>query len=467
MLDATREGYQVVRRLGEGGEGGVWLCRHLALGSSHALKVLEVDGPDARSRFLAEGRLQASVHHPNVVSVTDVIELGGRPALVMEFVDGPTLEQWMVTSRSLRECLDVYRGLVAGVDALHSAGIAHGDLKPSNVLMARVGPQWVPRITDFGLARPLGDDERPEGLLGTPEYLAPEQLAGAGPSGPADWWSLGVVLCELALRRRPFEGDPILLALKTRSGPELPDHVPGVPDGVLRAVRALLHPDPAERAGSASAVLGLLEGSTTPTPFTLPSLEGVSLEEALRARGAARPGPPSLPPTRLRPDATPAPSTGLPVLVAGLGVALGVLGFAGLLAVLAVGAPPAAVGVVLPPPPAPAPAAAVPDGVEAPAVAPLPASPSPPPVGPEVRRPPAPPTPKPAEPLPGRLLVEGDAEVTVTNARGAVVAPGPLPPGTYAWAAVFPNEGTAHGTLEITAGHTDTLRCSAFAQRCR
>src|SRR5262245_35627495 len=147
--------YVVEGLLGEGGMAEVYRVRHATLGSLHALKILKVQAPTVRARLLAEGRAQAALRHPNLVAVTDVIEVDGAPPLVLDFVDGPWLEAWLVDHRpSPREAEQLFLGIVAGVERAHRAGLVHRDLKPGNVLLERGDDGvLVPKVTDFGLAK--------------------------------------------------------------------------------------------------------------------------------------------------------------------------------------------------------------------------------------------------------------------------------------------------------------------------
>jgi serine/threonine protein kinase len=134
----THDRYSVEAMIGRGGMAVVYRVRHTSLGSHHALKVLTLGGPGVRERLMQEGRLQAQLRHPNIVAVTDVLEVGGNPALVLELVDGPTLDGWL--DANPRPPLDIaeamFRGVVNAVHAAHARGLVHRDLKPANVLLA-------------------------------------------------------------------------------------------------------------------------------------------------------------------------------------------------------------------------------------------------------------------------------------------------------------------------------------------
>ena len=294
--------YRVELPLGEGGMATVYRVRHEVLGTVHALKVLHVDAPRIRERLLSEGRAQASLTHPHVVAVTDVLEVGGAPALLMEFVDGGTLAD-VVRAGPLpvRRALRLFRGVVAGVAAAHAQGIVHRDLKPSNVLLALpddddddddfgAPPDWSraqPKVTDFGLAKvvddALGSPDRPghrteAGIaMGTPAYMAPEQIRDArGVDHRADLFALGAVLYALLAGRSPFAGpDRFAVLSNVTSGryPPLPALRPDLPAPCVALVGRCLAVEPADRPPTAAALLaevdrllGLVaeEGSTLP-----------------------------------------------------------------------------------------------------------------------------------------------------------------------------------------------------------
>lgn len=182
----TVERFTVEAKLGEGGMAAVYRVRHNTLGSYHALKLLKVANPDIKRRLVEEGRVQASLHHPNIVAVTDVLVVEGQPGLLMELVDGPTLEEWLWSNRpTLEQAEALFRGVVAGVGRAHRAGLVHRDLKPGNILLDLADGMVIPKVTDFGLAKILADEDgghsqtRSGVTLGTPQFMAPEQIRNA------------------------------------------------------------------------------------------------------------------------------------------------------------------------------------------------------------------------------------------------------------------------------------------------
>ncbi len=267
LSPGTRIGpYSVEAEIGVGATSVVYRVRHERLGAERALKVLSLSHPEVHRRILQEGRVQAELSHPNVVRVLEVIEVGKEPGLVLEYVDGPSLETWLVehAEAPLPERDRVARQIVAGVAYAHQRGLVHRDLKPANVLMERGG---VPRITDFGLAKildaaPQVGDTRTGHALGTPRYMAPEQIRSAKHvDARADVFSLGCLLYELYCRRRAFPQEDMLSVFNAVTDGVLTDpaEVADLPEHVAAAIRAALEMEPADRPADASALLAMLQ----------------------------------------------------------------------------------------------------------------------------------------------------------------------------------------------------------------
>jgi serine/threonine protein kinase len=203
----------VLRRLGAGGAGAVWLARHAELGSLAALKVLHAADPGLAARLRREGRLQATLVHPNVLRVTDLVEHEERPVLVLEYVDGPTLAAYLAARPrlSLAGIDALATGILRGVEAAHRRGWVHRDLKPGNVLLAGSGRHTVPKVADFGISAALTVDEpdfssgtTTRGGIGTRRYMPLEQLLGHPPDARMDVFALGALLFELCEGRPAF-----------------------------------------------------------------------------------------------------------------------------------------------------------------------------------------------------------------------------------------------------------------------
>jgi serine/threonine protein kinase len=210
--------YTVLSVLGEGGMAVVYKVRHNDLDSLHALKVLTIQSRKVRERLRSEGKTQAKLRHPNIVSVTDLIDVEGAPGLVMEFIDGPGLDQLLQGSMfGLEEADNLARGIIDGVLEAHRHSLVHRDLKPGNVLIDRTPNGLVPKITDFGLVKavmangPGLHQTRAGSTMGTPSYMAPEQIRDAASVDErADLFSLGVVLYEMVCGKPPFVGVDML-----------------------------------------------------------------------------------------------------------------------------------------------------------------------------------------------------------------------------------------------------------------
>jgi len=255
-------GYAVEGVLGRGGMGVVYRARHLKLGRDVALKMLLAGayaGPRDLARFLEEARAAANLCHPNIVQVFDVGELEGRPYFTMELLAGGTLAE-LLDGRPQPAAWAAERLalLARAVEFAHKSGVVHRDLKPSNVLLARDG---TPKIADFGLARRVGEGTTAAtgGALGTPSYMAPEQVRGlAQARGPAvDVYALGAILYEMLTGRPPFRSDS---ALATQVQVLTADPVPParlvarVPRDLETICLTCLHKDPARRYATASAL---------------------------------------------------------------------------------------------------------------------------------------------------------------------------------------------------------------------
>jgi eukaryotic-like serine/threonine-protein kinase len=298
------ERYTVRATLGQGGMAVVYRVQHAQLGSDHALKLLTVSKPGVRRRLLKEGQAQAQLRHPNIVAVTDVLEVHGAPALVMEFVDGPDLSVWLHENRpDLATATTIFLGILAGVSRAHSAGLIHRDLKPGNVLMAPDGAGgWLPKVADFGLVKALdaeGEGQTRTGVgMGTPAFMAPEQYRSAKDTDArTDIFSLGCILYWLVCGRPPFVGDDLfeLMSRIHEAGYPPPKRVvPDLPEAIDMAIRGCLEPDRDRRIQTCDTLLAVLRGEAQWAPA--PLVDGHTMDfEGLDALGhtpaaAAAPG---------------------------------------------------------------------------------------------------------------------------------------------------------------------------------
>lgn len=298
------ERYEVLGLLGSGGMATVYFARHRQLGTLHALKVLAYDLPSFRQRAIQEGRAQASLRHPNVVSVNHVVTHRGVPALVMELVHGPPLDRLMYEHPlSLPEVDVLARGILGAVVTAHARGLVHRDLKPANVLVA-VEDRLIPKITDFGLVKMLmmnGPVQQTQAgtIMGTPPYMSPEQLTDASRvDARTDVWALGVLLYELCTGCRPFAGESAEELLgQVLDGTFVPPEVlaPGLPARMTQAIRLALRTDRNERLATASELLSIWCGDVPDAKiaaaFGVPDVWRPETLDAARKMAPAVPSP--------------------------------------------------------------------------------------------------------------------------------------------------------------------------------
>lgn len=261
--------YRVLRAIGRGGMGTVWLCRDEVLDREVAVKqmgALSGESADETTRAMREARLTAGLAHPNAVAVYDVLVHDARPWLVMEYVDGQTLADEISREGRLspERVADIGVHLASALAHAHERGIVHRDIKPANVLIDKAGRA---KISDFGIARGHGDERltRTGFFTGTPGFLSPE-LARGGDAHPAsDVWALGVTLYEAVEGRPPYESrsnDIALLQAIATGRPRPMTHA-----GVLGpAIAAMMHVDPTLRwdmATCAERLAGIVGGDAT------------------------------------------------------------------------------------------------------------------------------------------------------------------------------------------------------------
>ncbi|MFZ5480497.1 MAG: serine/threonine-protein kinase, partial [Myxococcota bacterium] len=264
--------YVIEAELGSGGMATVYKVRHARLRSVHALKVLKVQGSDLQARLVQEGQMQAQLRHPNIVAVTDVVDVDGAPGLVMDFVAGPPLDAWLREQPrpSLAEALRIFGGIVDAVARAHREGLVHRDLKPGNVLLEDGDRGLVPKVSDFGLAKILADSGSPltrtrSGVaVGTPQYMAPEQVRDASRVDQrADIFALGCILYELTCGRSPFAHSDLLSTMNAVVAGDFPppkEVAPGLPENVRAAIEGCLVVDRDRRIPDCATLVGVLAG---------------------------------------------------------------------------------------------------------------------------------------------------------------------------------------------------------------
>ncbi|WP_354670711.1 serine/threonine-protein kinase [Streptomyces flavofungini] len=318
--------YRIETRLGRGGMGTVWRARDELLGRAVALKELHVDDAlppeDAQrqqERTLHEARSVAQVKHPGILVLHDVVRYEERPWLVMELIDGWSLADRVAAQGPLSptEAGRVALALLGALRAAHTAGVLPRDLKPANVLLEAETGRVV--LSDFGIAQVAGQTRltRTGAFVGSPEYTAPERMAGRR-SGPAsDLWSLGVLLCAAVAGESPFHRDSVAgvlhavvldkIALPDALGPLLP------------VARGLLERDPDERLTTATAEEALRAALNDPIPPPSPTPQ-----PAQGATGAGSDGPSDAGrPTRRNPGPRPRSRTATALATAAVVLATG------------------------------------------------------------------------------------------------------------------------------------------------
>ena len=249
--------YRIIRRLGQGGMARVFLAQDESLHREVAIKVLadrHSDDPHFIERFQREARAAARLNHPNIVQVYDQSQ-GGMSFIVQEYVEGETLKDLIRRESPLepRRAITIALQILAALRVAHQQGVIHRDVKPQNILMQ---PDGKVKVADFGIASAGGDTEMTEAgsIVGTAQYLAPEQARGLTVGPPADLYSVGIVLYEMLSGRVPFEGDTAVnVAMRhVQEAPEpLTDRNPLVPVALESVVMRALAKDPRERYQSA------------------------------------------------------------------------------------------------------------------------------------------------------------------------------------------------------------------------
>ncbi|HEV7990228.1 MAG TPA: serine/threonine-protein kinase [Gemmatimonadaceae bacterium] len=269
--------YHILKRIGEGGMGRVYLGEHVKMNRQCAIKVMSpalVNDAESASRFAREASNAARIIHPNVAAVFDYGESDGLVYLVMEYVDGEPLSRLLAREApfALERAVDLARQIADALGAAHELGIVHRDLKPDNILVARSkSGKEVVKVVDFGIAKAMqegaGEALTRTGLvIGTPEFMSPEQLLGDPVDARSDLYALGCILHLMLTAAPAFEAPTREQMIKRRLSEE-PPHAqeidPGIPDSIDRIIGRLLARSPGDRYGSAAEVRDALGGTHT------------------------------------------------------------------------------------------------------------------------------------------------------------------------------------------------------------
>ncbi|MDX6623671.1 MAG: eukaryotic-like serine/threonine-protein kinase [Solirubrobacterales bacterium] len=282
--------YRVLRKIGAGGMADVWLAEDTHLQRQVALKVLHKHFAQDRefvARFQREAESAAGLQHPNVVAVYDRGDFDGVNYIAMQYVEGPTLKQLIDRGLTPEQAVPLVRQVLEAARFAHRNGIVHRDLKPQNVIISADG---VAMVTDFGIARAgLSEITQTGSVMGTPQYLSPEQAQGYEVTPDSDHYSVGVLLYEALTGRVPFEGESaVAVAMKQVSEvPQRPSSInPQVSPALDAVVMRALEKEPGERFQSADAFIAALDaamkdpgGPGTADFAALPPVVAVPVEE--------------------------------------------------------------------------------------------------------------------------------------------------------------------------------------------
>jgi eukaryotic-like serine/threonine-protein kinase len=270
-------GYALLGELGTGGMGIVFLGEHRLLGRRAAIKTIRPEIaaiPTFERRFLLEARAIAGLDHPSIVKLYDFAFSDDAPYMVMEFVTGKTLQEELADHGplSVDDTLNLIGPVASALDHAHEHGVVHRDVKPGNILLADDGRTLV---MDFGLACLQGYTMAtdPDSFLGTPDYIAPEQITSKSVDGEADVYSLAAVIYECVTGRRPFSGKSwIEIASKrlTEPAPIAED----VPEAFARELAAGMAKEPEDRPKTAGELLERLARAVAPAAASEPPDEG-------------------------------------------------------------------------------------------------------------------------------------------------------------------------------------------------
>ncbi len=288
-------GYRIEERIGVGGCGAVYLARHPELSNKVAVKLLHVDlarSEHTVQRFLLEAKALGSLEHDNIVDVLHIGELGGGEMyLMMAYVEGDTLRDLLARegALSMLRAVHIAQQVASAMAAAHDLGLIHRDLKPENIMITEAyGLHDVVKLLDFGLAKLIGQNLTGRGqVLGTFQYMPPEQIQGHPVDHRADIYSLGILLFEALTGRPPFVADSLKGYLEHHVStvpPDVRSLVPIAPLGLARMIQKCMAKQPDDRYATMAEVDRALERVEPDLPDELPRLP-------------ARPQPPRIHPT--------------------------------------------------------------------------------------------------------------------------------------------------------------------------
>jgi putative two-component system response regulator len=283
--------YRILERIGRGGMATVFKAHHAALDRCVAVKVLPdffAEEEEYRERFQQEARSVARLKHPNILDVFDFGQDGGVTYLVLELIEGGTLADRMGSPIELQQVVELLRPIASALDHAHSVGILHRDIKPSNILLHRDG---TPVLADFGLAKMASVRKLTASgiVMGTPEYMSPEQVVGEQIGPASDLYSLGIVVYEMLTGRVPFHAETpaaVLLSHMNKAMPPAPELTGELSSHAEEVLRKALAKAPQDRFRTAADLVAALTPAAWPTREL--HLPGGSLGSSLSKRSAAR-----------------------------------------------------------------------------------------------------------------------------------------------------------------------------------
>ncbi len=303
--DVLNEKYEIKKLLGAGGMGKVYRARQVDLGRDVALKIPSqqvLESPEVMARFIREAKTVARMTHDNIVQVYEYFHEDDLAFIAMEFVEGQDLKAFVNAPPddiTLRDICTILEGACEGLDHAHEYGIVHRDIKPHNIMVARLPRgKWRVKVMDFGIAHidAAAQMTEMEGgqltqtgqALGTPSYMAPEQIRGTGVSHLSDLYSFGCVIYYVLTRQTVFSGSGLTVAVAhlNEMPPSIRTQLPGLPESVDQVILRCLEKDPAKRYQTAADLGHALHESLTPI-FDQPM--GTIWQQSLQAPDATIP----------------------------------------------------------------------------------------------------------------------------------------------------------------------------------
>ena len=296
--------YEIMREVGHGAMGVVYEAIDPNIGRRVALKTIRAgtlgtNAEEVAKRFKNEARAAGGLNHPNIVTIYDADEQNGILYLAMEFLPGVTLDVLLHAEQILKpgRAVDIVRQVCAGLEYAHSKGVVHRDIKPGNIM---VSPTGAVKITDFGIARTANVMTMTGQVLGTPNYMSPEQVIGKTVDGRSDLFSVGVVLYEMVTGERPFDGQSITTIMykivhETPVAPNKLDQT--IHPGLSRIIEKCLAKSPEERYQSSAEVSSALQNYTMATADLRSVLEQPTVDLTVNGTGV-----PSVPATIPQPQ---------------------------------------------------------------------------------------------------------------------------------------------------------------------